>query len=105
MMVWRASSDYRGGILSYDIAVRSKAGSSVLIKKKAEDFHHLLSREDVPANLSGASTVIVQVRCITAQHTIYSQEYFWGVEIGRLEVCRQATKLKLINCSFIIGCY
>ena len=65
-MVWRASNNYGGGILSYDIMVRSKAGPSVLIEKKAEDFHHLLSREDFPADLGGANTVTVQVRCINA---------------------------------------
>ena len=65
-MVWRASKNFGGGILSYDIMVRSKAGPSVLIQKKAEDFHNLLSREDINADLGGVNTVTVQVRCINA---------------------------------------
>ena len=61
VIIWTPSKEYNERILRYDIRVTSKVGATVILEKKPQEFYHLLSRGDIPADLGGASTVTVQV--------------------------------------------
>ena len=60
-ITWGAPVKHIGHILNYDVRVISTTGDTRLISKDETSFYHMLAREDIPSNLGGNTSVIVQV--------------------------------------------
>ena len=60
-IAWGTPIRHVGHILNYVVRVKSATGDSRSIAKNETSFYHILVREDIPTDLGGDTSVIVQV--------------------------------------------